>query len=219
MLDRTFSSLADFAGAVGRGFMLPGDLLLSAFAWIAPQTTQILTFGNGKTIVTFVLALFGWTMMVVAGLLISRLCRGIAWQVAALFRVLVWRTKQFLGSLKTKMLWKYREFFPHKRTEGSSVSQEQFDDLDIAVLASVSRGRTGKASTASELAQKYKVQPAQIQQRLERLTENHMLSSVKSSILGRNKKYRLTDSGLALIAMCERQAAQRVSLTSASVSG
>ncbi len=205
MLDQTFSSLADFAGAAGRGFMLPGDLLLSAMAWIAPQTAHILTFGSGKTIVTFVLALFGWTIIAIAGLLLSRLCRRIASQMDSIFRILVWRTKMFLGSLKTKMLWKYREYFPPKATQTESVTQAQFDDLDIAVLASVSRHGQGEALSAPELAAKYKLQPAQIQHRLNKLAENHMLRSVIGSTDG-YENYRLTDSGLAYIAMFPHRA-------------
>ena len=218
MLDQTFSSLADFAGAAGRGFMLPGDLLLSAMTWIAPQTAEILTFGSGKTIVIFVLALFGWTIVAIAGLLLSRMCRRIASQMDSIFRILVWRTKMLLGSLKTKMLWKYREYFPHKATQTESVSQAHFDDLDIAMLASVSRRGPGMASSAPELAEKYKLQPAQIQDRLDKLTENYMLRSVLGSSDGFDN-YQVTDSGLALMAMCERQAAARVNLASASVSG
>jgi DNA-binding MarR family transcriptional regulator len=218
MLEQTISSVANFAEAVVRGFLLPGDLLLSAIAWLAPHAAEILTFGTGKTIVVFILALFGWTTVLIAGLMLSRLCRGIAWQVAAIFRTLVWRAKMFLGSLKTKMLWKWREFFPHKATESQSVSQDQFDDLDIAVLVSVSQRGPGTASSAKELAAKYKLRTAQIQQRLERLAQIHMLRSVNGS-RKRLKNYQVTDSGLALLAMCERQAAARVNLTSASVSG
>jgi DNA-binding MarR family transcriptional regulator len=218
MLDQTFTSLAGFTSAVVRGFLLPGDLLLSALAWIAPNTVEIMTFGNGKTIVVFVLALLGWTLVLVAGLVLSRICRSIAWQVAAMFRVLVWRTKMFLGSLKTKMLWKWRGFFPHKEAQAHSVSQDEFDELDIAMMASLSRCASGMATSAAGLAEKYKLKPAQIQQRLDRLKDNHMLRSAVSPNDG-HEKYRLTDSGLAYIAMCERQAAQRVNPASASISG
>jgi len=217
MLKQIFSSLAEFAGAIIRGFLIPGDLLLSALSWIAPKTAQILAFGNGKTIVLFILALLGWTLVLVAGLMLSRLCRNIAWQVSALFRVFVHRSKQFAGDLKTRLIWKYREYFPHKEAETHSVSQDEFDELDIAVLASISRRGSGMATTATGLAEKYRMQTAQVQERLDRLQESHMLRSAVSPNDG-HEKYRLTDTGLAYIAMCERQAAERLSLTSVSVS-
>jgi len=218
MLKQIFSSLAEFAGAIIRGFLIPGDLLLSALSWIAPKTAQILAFGNGKTIVLFILALLGWTLVLVAGLMLSRLCRNIAWQVSALFRVFVHRSKQFAGDLKTRLIWKYREYFPHKEAETHSVSQDEFDELDIAVLASISRRGSGMATTATGLAEKYRMQTAQVQERLDRLQESHMLRSAVSPNDG-HQKYRLTDTGLAYIAMCERQAAARVNPASASVPG
>ncbi len=208
MLDQTLSTLADLANAVFRGLMLPGDFLLSAFAWIAPHSAQILTGGTGKPVVMFVLALVGWTIIVIIGLQLSRACRGLARRIGSMVRILLWNAKMFMGSLKTRMLWKYREYFAHKTTQTETVSQTQFDDMDIAVLASISRSGSGMASSARELAQKYKLMPAQIQDRLEQLAKNHMLRSVIGSTDGQDN-YRLTDSGLALLAMCERQAAAR----------
>jgi hypothetical protein len=216
MLNQTLSTLADLANAVFRGFMLPGDFLLSAFAWVAPQFAEILTIGTGKTVVLFVLALVGWTIIAIIGLLLSRACRRLVQQIGSLFRILLWNAKMFMGSLKTKMLWKYRKYFAHKTTQDETVSQTQFDDMDIAVLASISRGGSGMASSAPELAEKYRLRPTQIQDRLEQLAKNHMLRSVTDSSDGYDN-YRLTDSGLALLAMCERQAAARANLSSASV--
>jgi DNA-binding MarR family transcriptional regulator len=213
MLDQTLTYLTEFASAVGRGFMLPGDLLLSGFAWIAPQSAEVLSFGTGRSVATLVLALFGWTMIVIIGLLLSRLCRAVARQMNAILRILVWRIKMLLGNLKTRMLWKYREYFPHKTTQTETVSQTQFDDLDIAVLASMSRQGPGMASSAPELAEKYKLRPTQIQRRLDKLQKNEMLCSVIGSTDG-FENYRLTESGLALIAVCERQATARASVVS-----
>jgi RIO-like serine/threonine protein kinase len=120
----------------------------------------------------------------------------------------------FMGSLKTKMLWKYREYFAHKTTQAETVSQTQFDDMDIAVLASISRGGSETTSSAPQLAQKYKLRPAQVQDRLDELEKNYMLHSVNRSTDGYDN-YRLTESGLALLAMCERQASARANLISA----
>jgi DNA-binding MarR family transcriptional regulator len=208
MLDQILTFLTEVASAVGRGFMLPGDLLLSAIAWVAPQSAEILSFGTGKGIATFVLALLGWTVIVIVGLLLLRLCRGVARQVNSIFQILVWHTKMFVGNLKTRMLWKYREYFPHKAQDTATVSQTQFDDLDIAVLASMSRQGPGMASSAPDLAEKYKLRPTQIQRRLDKLQKHEMLCSVIGSTDG-FENYRLTQSGLALIAVCERQATAR----------
>ena len=217
MIDQTLSTLADLANAAFRGLMLPGDFLLSAFAWIAPHSAEILTGGTGKAVVMFVLTLIAWTIIVIVGLLLSRACRRFAQQMGSMFRILLWHTKNFMGSLKTKMLWKYRKYYAHKTAQAETVSQTQFDDMDIAVLASISRSDSRMASSAPSLAEKYKLSPAQIQDRLEQLAKNHMLRSVRASTDGYDN-YQLTDSGLALLAMCERQATARANLTSSAVS-
>jgi len=214
MLDQTLTFLTEFSSTVGRGFLLPGDLLVSGIARIAPQSVEILTFGNGKGVATFVLALVGWTIIVMTGLMLLRLCRVIARQIDSIFRILLWHTRMMLGNLKTRMIWKYREYFPHKAEQTESVSQTQFDDMDIAVLASMARQGPGMASSAPELAEKYKLRPAQIQRRLDKLQKSEMLCSVIGSTDG-FENYRLTESGLALIAICERQATARASLASA----
>ena len=217
MIDQTLSTLADLANAAFRALMLPGDFLLSAFAWIAPHSAEVLTIGTGQSVVMFILTLIAWTIIVIIGLLLSRACRGFARQIGSMFRILLWNAKMFMGSLKTRMLWKYREYFAHKTTQTETVSQTQFDDMDIAVLASISRSDSRMASSAPSLAEKYKLSPAQIQDRLEQLAKNHMLRSVRASTNGYDN-YQLTDSGLALLAMCERQATARANLTSAAVS-
>ena len=217
MIDQTLSTLADLANAVFRGALLAQQEEFLVVAWIAPHSAEILSGGTGKAVVMFVLTLIAWTIIVIVGLLLSRACRRLAQQVGSMFRVLLWHTKNFMGSLKTKMLWKYRQYFAHKTTQAETVSQTQFDDMDIAVLASISRSGAGMASSAPDLADKYKLRPAQIQERLEQLAKNHMLRSVLGSTDGYDN-YRLTDSGLALLAMCERQAAAHANLTSAAVS-
>ncbi len=218
MLDQTLTFLTEFASTVGRGFLLPGDLLVSGIARIAPQSVEILTFGNGKGIATFVLALVAWTMIVIIGLMLLRLGRIIARQMSSIFRILLWHTRMILGNLKTRMIWKYREYFPYKTEQTESVSQIQFDDLDIAVLTSMSRRGPGMASSAPELAEKYKLRPAQMQRRLDKLQKNEMLCSVIGSTDG-FENYRLTQSGLALIAVCKRQATARANLISVRESG
>lgn len=214
MIDPTVSTAGNFVSAVVQAFLLPANLILSLIGKIAPQAEAIITIGQGGAIAIFCIALVAWTGILVLGLLIFRTCIKLSRSFSALIHLAVWRLKMSLGNLKTKLIWKYREYFPHKTTQTAFVSQEQFDDLDIAVLASVSRRGPGMAVSAPEIAQKYKLRPAEVQDRLDKLAQNHMLCSVIGSTDG-YENYRLTESGLALIAMCERQAAARVSRASA----
>ena len=217
MIDQTLTSLANVLAAALRVLGFPGEVLLSVIAWIAPQAAEILTFGTGRPVVIFVLALIGWTIIVVVGLMVSKACRAVAWQFAAMCRTAVWHVKMYTGTLKTRLLWKYRKFFPHKADQAEPDAQDQFDDLDIAVLASLSRSGPGAASSAPQLAHKYKLRLSQIQNRIDRLSENQMVRSASGS-KGGHDKYQVTDSGMAFIAMCQRNAAVRANQVSALIS-
>ena len=80
----------------------------------------------------------------------------------------------------------------------------EFDDLDLAVLRSASAQGPGFALSAPELAEKFRLRPAQVQRSLEKLSHNKMLDYVLGSTDGFDN-YRLTDSGAAFFAMCQRQ--------------
>ena len=201
--------MAETAKAIYQAFTLPGESLLSLIGTFAPQTEAIMRVDNGAIIVPFVLSLLVWTLCIVAGLLISRILRNIAWQTAAICRTLVWRVKMTAGNLKTRLLWKWRQFFPPKESSSEIVSREEFDNVDIAVLRSFFKRGPGMAVSAPELAEKLKLRPAQIQHRLDNLTHYHMLRSVIGSTDG-FENYRLTDSGLTFITMFQRQSAQRM---------
>lgn len=216
MIDQILTSLANVLAAALRVLGFPGEVLLSVIAWIAPQAAKILTFGTGRPVVVFVLALIGWTIIVIVGLIVSKACRAVAWQIAAMCRTAVWHVKMYMGSLKTRLLWKYREYFPHKTDQTESVSQDQFDDMDIAVLASLSRSGPGAASSAPQLAHKYKLRLSQIQDRIDRLSENQMVRPASDS-KGGHDKYQVTDSGMAFIAMCQRNAAIRANQVPAAI--
>ena len=210
--------MAETVAAITNAFLLPGEALLSLIGWFSPQTEAIMRVDHGAVIYPLIFSLVAWTVFLIIGLLIYRAIKNLVWQISALVRTLIHFIRNTLGNLKTRLIWKYRQFFPHKASNSESVSHSQFDDLDIAVLASASRREDGVATSAKELAEKYRLQPAQVQQRLDRLAQSHMLHKVSGSF-GRTGKYRLTDAGLAMVAMCERQASTRANLASASVSG
>lgn len=80
----------------------------------------------------------------------------------------------------------------------------EFDDLDLAVLRSASVQGAGFALSAPELAEQFRMRPAQVQRSLNMLSKNKMLAYVIGSTDGFDN-YRLTDSGAAFFAMWERQ--------------
>ena len=210
--------MAETARAIYEAFTLPGEWMLSLIGRLSPQTEEILRIDNGAIIVPFVLSLAAWTLVLIAGLMISRMCRNFAWQTAAICRTLIWRFRMWTGSVKTRLIWKWRQFFPPKHGDHAIVSQEEFDNVDIAVLRTLFKQGPGMAVSAPELAGTLKLRPAQIQQRLTKLSHNQMLRSVIGSTDG-YENYRLTDSGLTFLTMMQRQARVAASVSPVSASG
>ena len=66
MLEQTLTTVSETATAALQAFLLPGELLLTLIDRIAPQTAAIMTFGNGGTIILFMLALLSWTLVLIA---------------------------------------------------------------------------------------------------------------------------------------------------------
>lgn len=210
--------MAETAQAIYQAFTLPGEWVLSFIGRFAPQAVEIMRVDHGAVIVPFVLSLLAWTLVIVAGLIVSRICRNLAWQTAAICRTFVWRVKLALGSLKTRLIWKWRQFFPPRNANADMVSREEFDHVDIAVLRLLFKQGPGMATSAPELAEHLKLRPVQIQHRLDNLAQYHMLRTVIGSTDG-FENYRLTDSGLAFITMLQRQARVTPGVSPVSASG
>lgn len=210
--------MAETAKAIYHAFTLPGEWLLSVVGHLAPQAEEIMRAEHGAIIVPFVLSLLVWTLLIIAGLMVSRMFRNLAWQTAAICRTAVWRLRMALGSLKTRLIWKYRQFFPHKGDDSAMVSREEFDKVDIAVLRTLFKQGPGAAVAAPELARTLPMRRAQVQQRLDNLARHQMLAPVKGS-RGRFEYYQLTDSGLAFITMMQRQARTTIGVSPVSASG
>jgi DNA-binding MarR family transcriptional regulator len=80
----------------------------------------------------------------------------------------------------------------------------EFDDLDMAVLRSVTAKGPGFALAAPDIAGRFRLRPSQVQRSFDKLSQNKMLVSVIGNTDG-YENYRLTDYGQAYIAMWLRQ--------------
>ena len=208
MIDELLSNLGDIAELVTGGFLIPGELLLSLFGRIAPETLALLTFGRGAVVVHFVFALFAWTLLAILGLLFLRFCRNVARQVSAVSLTLWHRIRMSLASLRMRITWKLKALLPQRKgSDDVTAPTIEFDELDMAVLRSVSDRGPGFALSAPDLAEKFTLRPSEVQQSLDKLNKNKLLASVIGSTDGFDN-YRLTDSGLAFMAMWERQRAR-----------
>ena len=86
---------------------------------------------------------------------------------------------------------------PRRKTpESEATLGVEFDDLDIAVLRTAAAMGPGFAINAAELAERFRLRPAQVQRSLNKLSSNKMLDFVIGS--GDDfDNYRLTPMGTA----------------------
>ena len=205
MFSEFLTTLHGIGSAIYEGFVLPGTVCLSQLEVYAPGLAKLLSYGHGRPIVTFMIALVVWTMTLVALILLRRALLDLARIVRSVFQTIVFRIKLELGNLKSRLVCRFRKLVPkHNREDPESVPTIQFDDLDLAVLRSASALGPGFALSAPELADELTVRPAQIQRSLEKLSVNKMLDAVMGSTDDFDN-YRLTDSGAAFLLMLQRQ--------------
>ena len=201
--------MAETVAAIVNAFLLPGEAILSFIGWMAPEAEKIMRLDYGGTIYPVIFSLLAWTVFLVIGLLVLKFIKNLIWQTNALIHTIVYGVRNWVGSIKTSLLWKYRKLFPHKADSGQIVSQEEFDKLDIAVLRAFFKQGPDNAASAPDLAEKFTLRATQVQRRLDKLSQNQMLCSVMGSTNGYDN-YRLTDSGLTFITMMQRQARSAV---------
>lgn len=208
MMNQLLANLGDIGNRLVGAFLFPGDILLSLFASLAPNTVEVLTFGNGAVIMRVVMALGAWTVIAIMGLLFLRFCQNLVRQVSAMALTIWHRTTTGLAGLKMRIAWKLRALLPRgKRPDEPNAPTIEFDELDMAVLRTVSSQGPGFALSAPDLAEEFTLRPAQVQKSLDKLSSNKLLASVIGSTDGFDN-YRLTDSGLAFVAMWSRQQAR-----------
>jgi hypothetical protein len=205
MISEFLTTLRGIGSAIYQGFVLPGTVCLSQLDVYAPELAQLLSYGHGRAIVTFMIALAVWTLALVALILLRRVLLDLTRIVRSVIETILFRITLELGNLKSRLVCRFRKLVPkHNKQDHESVPTIQFDDLDLAVLHSASTLGPGFALSAPELADELTMRPAQIQRSLEKLSVNKMLDAVMGSTDDFDN-YRLTDSGAAFLLMLQRQ--------------
>ena len=141
-----------------------------------------------------------WTATAILGLKLLDFCRNVVRQFSALILTLWYRIRLAFQTLVMRVTWKLRALLPRraKPADMTETPKIEFDDLDMAVLRTVSAQGPGFALSAPDLAEKFTMRPAQLQKSLDKLSKNKMLDSVIGSTDG-FENYRLTDYGLAFV--------------------
>ena len=207
MINNWLSYLRQFGLLVREIYFAPGDFVLSKFAELAPVTaTNWGVTGNGDSImVAAVMSGLFWLLASLVAWRLYRYCRSFLRNFVALMFTAWYRIRQAAGSLKTLIVCRLREFVPSRRDDGiDAVPEIDFDDLDLAVLRSAAARGPGLATSAPEIAEKFKLRPSEVQRSIDKLRRNRMLDTVIGSTDGYGI-FRRSPSGATFVAMWQRQ--------------
>ena len=203
--------LSTFGAKLYALFVMPGSYLLSKFAAIAPVTAMEIGITAGQTegALPITLSAIYWVVVLILLLVTWRIVRDWVRVGNALIRTAWHRIKHAVSGFKTTLILKLRSHVPHRKARDEiEAPAVEFDELDFAVLNSVSAQGAGFTLSVPELAERLSMLPSQIQQSLDKLSRNRMLSSTIGSTDGYDN-YRLTDSGAAFVSMWQRQESRR----------
>ena len=207
MVEKVSIVISTIGGKLYAAFILPGSYLLSQFAAIAPVTAMRLGIAAGQTegALPVVLSLITWIVLLILFVVVWRLIRNWLRLGNAIVRTAWFRLIMAVSSYKTKLVLKLRSYLPQRRAAAEITAPAvEFDQLDLAVLSSVSMHGPGFTLSAPELAERLSLLPSRIQQSLDKLSKNNMLNSVIGSTDGYDN-YRLTETGASFISMWQRQ--------------
>lgn len=188
-------------------YLVPGDFVLSKFAELAPLTAASWGIANSDDSIAAAAILSGifWLLMTFIAWRLYRYSSSLLRNIVALYHTMWYRGRQAAGSLKTLLLCRLREFVPRRRDDGIDTTPEiDFDDLDLAVLRTAAARGPGLATSAPEIAEKFKLRPSEVQRSVDKLRRNRMLDTVIGNTDGYDN-FRLSPSGATFVAMWQRR--------------
>lgn len=207
MIDQLTAYLDSFGDWLYGWFIAPGSFLLSKFAAVAPATAFDLGITPGQTegALVITLALVSWILLCTAGAVAWILARN-GTRLAVAMVLTAWHQLIIaVANHKTNVVLKLRSLFPKRPARpDETMPAVEFDELDLAVLHSVSEQGPGFTLSAPELAERMSLLPTRIQQSLDKLNRNNMLKSSIGSTDGFDN-YRLSETGAAFVSMCQRR--------------
>jgi len=207
MINNWLTTLRAFGTLIREIYLAPGNFVLSKFAELAPFTAANwgVNTGGDSIVQAAIVSAFFWLLMSIIAWRLYRYCQSLLRNLVAVFHTAWYRGRQAAGSLKTRLVCRLREFVPRREEDGiDAVPEIDFDDLDLAVLRSAAARGPGMATSAPEIAEKFKLRPSQVQRSVEKLRRNKMLDTVIGTTDGFGN-FRLSSSGATFVAMWQRQ--------------
>ena len=207
-MNADWAMILDAAGnRAYEAFISPVTWLLTVLSSHVPALLDELSSSaaSGTSLWPLVVALLIWCTFLFVVWRIGVLVRNTIRVVGAWIRLVRFRISLAVRGFKTKVVCTLMRWIPRRSSSGMSVVPDiEMDDLDMAVLQTLSVRGPGFAVSAPDLAEEFRMRPAQIQRRLDRLCERKMLEDVIGSTDGYDN-YRLTNIGVTFLTVWNRQ--------------
>jgi DNA-binding MarR family transcriptional regulator len=207
-MDRLLEILKGVIDTVYVVVMTPGEWLASKMLEHSPALAQTLGISpDGNAVITpLILTILSWT---IAALLLRRLLysvRGLLKAIGVLFMRIKFRTLIALRSYTTKLglqslMW-WKESEPTEEPSKLSLNR-----LDLMVLKLAKAAGPGFALSAPELSERMNIRPDQIQQCLDKLSQNSLLDFTRGTTDG-YENYRLNKTGSYILTMWQEYQAR-----------
>ena len=205
MINNFLSSLRQLGILAREIYLAPGDFVLERFAELAPVTAANWGIAGDAVVATAVASGIFWLLMTIVAWRLYRYVCSLLRNFIALFHTGWYRGKQAVGSFRTMLICRLREFVPRRRDDGiDAVPEIDFDDVDLAVLRTAAASGPGLATSAPEIAEKFKLRASEVQRSVDKLRQNRMLDTVIGSTDGYGN-FRLSSYGASFVAMWQRQ--------------
>jgi DNA-binding MarR family transcriptional regulator len=207
-MDRLLKILASVFDTVYLVFMTPGEWLASKTIEHAPSLAASLgiSAGESSVLTPLVLSILSWMIIALLGRRLLYTLRALLKAIGVMIMRVKFRTLIALHSftttlgLESLMWWKDAE----PEVESSKLSLNR---LDLMVLKLAKAAGPGFALSAPELSDRMNLRTAQIQECLDKLSQNDLLDFTRGTTDG-YENYRLNETGAYILTMWQEYQAR-----------
>jgi DNA-binding MarR family transcriptional regulator len=188
--------------------MTPGEWLASMSILYTPSLALSLGISAEESTVLapLILSILSWTIIALLGRRLLYSFRSLLKAVGVMFMRVKFRTLIALHSFTTKLgfeslMW-WKDSSPEEEPEKLSLNR-----LDLMVLKLAKAAGPGFALSAPELSDRMNLRPAQIQECLDKLSQNSLLDFTRGTTDG-YENYRLNETGVYILTMWQEYQAR-----------
>ena len=207
-MDRLLKILTSVFDTVYLVFMTPGEWIASMSILYAPSLAASIGISaeESSVLAPLILSILSWTITVFLGRRLLYSLRGLLKAIGVMIMRVKFRTQIALYSFTTRLgleslMW-WKDSSPETEPEKLSLNR-----LDLMVLKLAKAAGPGFALSAPELSDRMNLRPAQIQECLDKLSQNNLLDFTRGTTDG-YENYRLNETGAYILTMWQEYQAR-----------